>query len=196
VPQLILASGSPRRRDLLTEAGYAFETMPSDAEEIHDATLSPPVLTETNAVIKATPIAELHPDAVVLGSDTLVFLDSEPLGKPDDMRAAEAMLARLVGKTHQVCTGVALIQNGSPHAFHAITDVTFKALTEAEINTYLSLINPLDKAGAYAAQEHGEKIIAETRGSFTNVIGLPMDEVKATLAERFDIRPQLPDTSQ
>ena len=189
MPRLILASGSPRRRDLLTEAGYEFQVIPSDAEEIHDASLSPPALTETNAKIKATPIADQHPDAVVLGADTLVFLDNEPLGKPSDMAEAEAMASRLVGKTHQVCTGVAFIHSGATYSFHAITDVTFKALTEAEIKSYLTLINPLDKAGAYAAQEHGEKIIERTDGSYTNVVGLPMDEVKAALADHFDITP-------
>lgn len=188
VPRLILASGSPRRRDLLHEAGYAFDVLPSDAEEIHDASLSPQQLTETNAAIKATPIAKDHPEAVTIGADTLVFLDGEPLGKPKDMADAEAMVGRLVGKTHQVCTGVALLNGDTTHTFHVLTDVTFKALSTAEIRDYLGLINPLDKAGAYAAQEHGEKIIAETRGSFTNVIGLPMDEVTAELQTRFGIQ--------
>ena len=186
---LILASGSPRRYELMTAAGYAFEVIPSDAEEIHDSSLTPPELTETNARIKATPVAVEHPEAVVLGADTLVFLDGEPLGKPTDMAEAEAMLARLVGKTHQVCTGVALLQSDAAHTFHVITEVTFKPLSPEEIRAYLALINPLDKAGAYAAQEHGEKIISTTAGSFTNVIGLPMDDVKTALAEHFGILP-------
>ncbi len=190
VSALILASGSPRRRDLMAEAGYRFDVCPSDAEELHEPSLSPSQLTETNAMIKAAPVAGAHREAVVIGADTLVFLDDEPLGKPADMAAAEAMLARLVGKTHQVCTGVALMRYGTAHTFHATTDVTFKPLSPEEIRDYLSLIDPLDKAGAYAAQEHGERIIAATRGSFTNVIGLPMDELQTQLATHFDIHPQ------
>ena len=179
----------------MTEAGFRFDVLPSDAEEIHDTSLSPPQLTEANAKIKATPIASAYPDAVVIGADTLVFLDGEPLGKPVDMTEAEAMLARLVGKTHQVCTGVAMIQSGIIHAFHVLTEVTFRELSTDEIRTYLALIDPLDKAGAYAAQQHGEKIIAGTCGSFTNVIGLPMDELQTQLAAKFDIRPMILNTS-
>jgi septum formation protein len=174
----------------MAEAGYTFEVMPSDAEEIHEPQLSPPQLTEANAMIKAAPIASAHTDAVVIGADTLVYIDDEPLGKPTDMAEAHFMLRRLVGKTHQVCTGVALMRYGSAHTFHALTEVTFKTLTNDEIGAYLDLINPLDKAGAYAAQEHGERIISETSGSFTNVIGLPMDEFAEQLAQHFDIHPQ------
>jgi len=173
----------------MREAGFDFEVLPSDAEEIHDASLPPAELTETNAQIKATPIAAAHPDAVVLGADTLVFLDGEPLGKPADMAEAESMLGRLVGNTHQVITGVALIKGDTTHVLHAVTDVTFRPLSEDGIKHYLSLIEPLDKAGAYAAQEHGEEIIERSDGSYTNVVGLPMDEVKAALAKQFDIAP-------
>ena len=128
--RLVLASGSPRRRDLLGAAGYPFEVLPSDAEEVHDAALAPGELTETNARIKATPIAATRPDAVVIGADTLVFLGREPLGKPADMAEAEAMLDRLVGRTHQVCTGVAILADGGNRreCFHVLTDVTFRPL--------------------------------------------------------------------
>ncbi len=173
----------------MLEAGFHFEILPSNAEEMHDPQLSPAQLTESNALIKAAPIAETHRDAVVIGADTLVYLDGEPLGKPVDMAQAEAMLCRLVGKTHQVCTGVALLRYGDLITFHVITEVTFKVLTIAEIRAYLALIDPLDKAGAYAAQDLGEIIIERTAGSFTNVIGLPMNELTQHLSKHYDIVP-------
>mgnify|MGYP001818025782 CR=1 FL=1 len=179
----------------MAAAGYQFSIEVSDAEEIHDPSLQPSQLTRANAEIKVTPVATRHPEAVVIGADTLVFLKGEPLGKPTDMAAAQGMLSRLVGRTHQVCTGVAIAHAGETHSFDVITEVDFKALAEGEISDYLQLIDPLDKAGAYAAQEHGERIIAETRGSFTNVIGLPMDELREQLASRFDIHPQMRDTA-
>jgi len=180
---LILASSSPRRRDLMAEAGIACEIIPSPAEEIHDCSLTPPALTEHNARLKAMAISELHSEATVIGADTLVFIDGEPLGKPRDMKEAEAMLLRLVGRTHQVCTGVCLCRQDPEKCvtFHSITDVTFHALTLSEIHAYHAKIEPLDKAGAYAAQDHGAEIISETSGSWTNVVGLPMDELREQL---------------
>lgn len=181
--RLILASQSPRRRDLMNEAGYGFEIHASGAEEIHDVSLSPSELTEENARLKAADVAARHPEAVVIGADTLVFLEGAPLGKPRDMKEAEWMLGRLVGKTHQVCTGVCLIHPdaGLSRTFHEITDVTFQSLDGDQIRDYLAKINPLDKAGAYAAQEHGELIIERTQGSWTNVVGLPMEKLGSVL---------------
>ena len=181
---IILASTSPRRRDLMAEAGIDCQIIPSPAEEIHDASLTPQALTEHNAKLKASAISQLHPTATVIGADTLVFVDGEPLGKPRDMAEAEAMVQRLVGRTHQVCTGVCLCR-AEPEkcvTFHAITDVTFHDLTLPQIQAYHAKINPLDKAGAYAAQDHGKEIIKETSGSWTNVVGLPIDELREQLA--------------
>lgn len=191
--ELLLASGSPRRHELMAQAGYSFRVSLPDAQESHDRSLSPQQLTENNAMLKAKPISSANPDAVVIGADTLVYLESEPLGKPGSLANAEAMLTRLLGKTHQVCTGVALLQGNpaSRYYFHVITDVTFRTLNPEELRSYLALINPLDKAGGYAAQEHGEKIIAKTSGSYTNVVGLPMDELAGHLSDKFDIRPQM-----
>lgn len=181
---IILASASPRRRDLMAEAGIDCQIIPSPADEIHDASLTPPALTVHNARAKAEAISELNPEATVIGADTLVFIDGEPLGKPRDMEEAEAMLLRLVGRTHQVCTGVCLCraEPAKVVTFHSITDVTFHELTLPEIRAYHAKIEPLDKAGAYAAQDHGAEIIRETRGSWTNVVGLPMDELQEHLA--------------
>lgn len=179
----ILASQSPRRVDLLTEAGYAFDAIPANVDEAHDPTLTPPELTCANARLKALAISQNHPNAIVLGADTLVYVDGDPLGKPADMAEAVAMLQRLVGRTHQVCTGVVLCRQtpALETAFHVITDVTFHALATPQIEAYLAKINPLDKAGGYAAQDHGGDIIANTEGSWTNVVGLPMEALASEL---------------
>ncbi len=128
-------------------------------------------------------MAKKHPDVVVLGADTLVFLDREMLGKPSDLADARRMLERLQGRTHQVVTGVSLIhlRTHREHLFAVSTDVRFRALNDAQIRNYLAKINPLDKAGAYAIQDHGELIVEDLSGSFTNVVGLPLERVEAEL---------------
>jgi septum formation protein len=191
-PQLILASGSPRRKDLLTEAGFEFVVQPSPGEEIHDPALDVMTLTSRNAEIKAAAleVGEDFGDVVILAADTLVTIDGEALGKPTNMEEAGEMIGRLNGRTHEVMTGVCLLRpaTGGREAFVVRTAVTFKKLTEEELAAYHQLIHPLDKAGAYAAQEHGERIIECTEGSWTNVVGLPMDETIAALA-RFGVLP-------
>ncbi len=178
----ILASASPRRRDLLSQAGVTFEIMPSPAEEIHDETMEPGLLCETNAALKADAVAALRPDAKVIAADTLVFIDGIPLGKPADLNEARAMIRRLSGRSHQVCTGVCVILPGGKRiVFHELSEVIFRKLTEQEISIYFTLVDPLDKAGAYGIQEHGERIVAEIRGNFDNVMGLPVAKVLAAL---------------
>jgi septum formation protein len=182
--KLILASGSPRRRELLAAAGLEFEIIPSPAEEIHDSSLGMAGLCEENARLKAEAIAMQHRDAIVIGADTLVFLDGEPLGKPKDMADAERMLGRLSGKTNQVCTGVC-IMGPDDHVTlrHCVTDVHFRALSPETVRAYLAMTHPLDKAGAYGIQDHGEMIIERIEGPFDNVMGLPVREVLAALQE-------------
>ncbi|MCH1502749.1 MAG: Maf family protein [Verrucomicrobiales bacterium] len=181
--RLILGSQSPRRVDLMRGAGYDYEVIPADVEEAMDASLKPPELTCANAALKAKYVARLHPDALVIGADTLVYLDEAPLGKPSDLEEAIRMVTSLAGRTHQVCTGVALIsqKSGVKDTFHVITNVTFKVLTNDEVCAYLSKIDPLDKAGGYAAQEHGNLVLQAVEGSWTNVVGLPMDELGESL---------------
>ena len=180
---IVLASASPRRKELLDRAALDFEVIPSPAEEVHDASMSPAALCELNATLKAEAVAVVRPYATVIGSDTLVFIDNEPLGKPADHAAAHAMLTRLAGRTHQVRTGVCMIfPGGTRKVFHETTDVTFLALDADAIDAYLSKVNPLDKAGAYGIQEHGELIIERIDGSFENVMGLPIEQVLAALA--------------
>lgn len=192
---LILASASPRRRDLMTEAGYDFEIMASNVDEVHDEQASLHELTMENAAAKARHIARQHPDRLVIGADTLVAIDDCALTKPVDMNEARAMLRRLAGRTHEVCTSVALVcEAGAVQSeFEVVTRVTFLPLNEAEREEYLHLINPLDKAGGYAAQEHGDRIIAGVEGSWTNVVGLPMEALAAALA-MLGISPQRKET--
>jgi len=182
VSPVILASASPRRRELLERAGLVFEIAHSPAEEIHDASIPPEELCETNAALKAEAVAALRPEATVIGADTLVFIDGEPLGKPADLDEARAMLRRLAGRAHRVCTGVCVIfPDGRRELFHDTTEVTFLPLDEAAIDAYLSIANPLDKAGAYGIQEYGERIISGISGSYENVMGLPVGMVMGAL---------------
>ncbi|MDP3849175.1 MAG: Maf family protein [Luteolibacter sp.] len=181
---IILASASPRRRELLERAGLVFEVMHSPAEEIHDASILPERLCEMNAELKAAAVAAWRPDATVIGSDTLVFIDGVPLGKPADLDEARTMLRRLAGRAHRVCTGVCVIfPGGLTKCFHGTTEVDFMPLEEAAIDAYFALVNPLDKAGAYGIQEHGELIISGIRGSYENVMGLPVGMLMEVLQE-------------
>jgi septum formation protein len=180
LPPLILASASPRRAELMRQLDLDFQVVPSDAAEILDDQLSPLELCQLNAHRKARVIAKKHPDALVLGADTLVFLEGEIMGKPADVAEARRMLGRLQGRTHQVVTGVSLIHWRAlrERTFAISTAVTFHPLTTGQINVYLSKMNPLDKAGAYAIQEHGDTIVSGISGSFSNVVGLPLEMLK------------------
>jgi septum formation protein len=179
LPPLILASASPRRVELLRQLQPEFQIVPSDAEEIFDGQLSPLELCQLNAHRKARAVAKKIPDALVLGADTLVFLEGEIMGKPRDRADARRMLARLQGRMHQVVTGVSLIhlRNHRERLFAVSTDVTFRPLTAGQIGDYVAKVNPLDKAGAYAIQEHCDMIVSEISGSFSNVVGLPVERV-------------------
>lgn len=180
LPPLILASASPRRVELLVQIVAVFDVVPSDATELADTHLSPYELCQLNAHRKARAIAKKFPDALVLGADTLVFIEREILGKPATLAEAQQMIARLQGRTHQVITGVSLIHLRAhrERIFAVSTDVRFRPLTAAQMRNYLSRMNPLDKAGAYAIQEHGELIIEEISGSYSNVVGLPVERLK------------------
>ena len=183
-----MASGSPRRRELLAEAGFGFEVVVSPAEEAHGPGVPLAELCESNAEAKAAAVVAQCPEAVVLGADTLVWIDDKPLGKPRDMDEARAMLRRLSGRTHTVCTGVCVIGGGRRERFHELTGVRFRDLDGQQIGRYFERMDPLDKAGAYAVQEHGEMIVEEVRGDFSNVVGLPLGRVTEVL-QGFGIRP-------
>lgn len=152
-----------------------FEVVASPAEEIHDDAMEPWRLCEENALLKARAVASDHPDKAVIGADTLVFSEGRALGKPRDMEEAREMLLALSGKIHRVCTGVCiLLPDGGKDVFHDVTEVVFHDFGDEVITGYFARVNPLDKAGAYGIQEHGEMLVSEIRGSFENVMGLPV----------------------
>ncbi|MDF1861768.1 MAG: Maf family protein [Verrucomicrobiales bacterium] len=188
---LILASGSPRRKDLLAEAGFDFHVVVPEVEENEDVSVSIRRLTQENAELKAAAVAHLYPHSVVIAADTLVLVGERVLTKPVDREEATEMLSSLNGKSHQVFTAFSILhrQSGRSVAETVTTDVHFKNLSTAEMAAYHERINPMDKAGAYAAQEHGELIIDRFEGSMTNVIGLPMVEVIEVLEAEFGIVP-------
>ncbi|MBE35133.1 MAG: septum formation protein Maf [Opitutaceae bacterium] len=182
-PTLILASASPRRKELLGQLGIAFQTITADVVEHEDPTTDPREMVSHNAALKADRIAERHPEAFVLGVDTTVFIDGITLNKPADGQEARAMLRQLSGRTHTVFTGLALRQKSSNLRIDegVASQVTFKTLSEEIIETYLSKVHTLDKAGGYAIQEEGELIIERQEGPLSNIIGLPLDETKQIL---------------
>jgi septum formation protein len=183
LPPLILASASPRRAELLRLLELEFKILPSAIEEVVHEHLSPLEICQLNAHRKTRAVAKQIPDALVLGADTLVFLNNQILGKPRSLKEAERMLSRLEGRTHQVVTGVCLmhLRHHRERVFAVSTDVLFHPLTKKQIRDYLKKIHPLDKAGAYAIQEGGEKIISEISGSFSNVVGLPVERLRQEL---------------
>lgn len=177
LPPLILASVSPRRSELLGQLGHEFAVVPSDAEEAHSEELTAREICMLNAYRKARAVAKRHPDALVLGADTLVYLGTRLYGKPANLADAERMLAELQGQTHLVVTGVCLLhlRRHQQRLFADTTYVTFHPLEAPAIRHYLTQIQPLDKAGAYAIQEHGELIVEKIDGSYSNVVGLPLE---------------------
>ena len=181
----ILASASPRRVELLQQLVAHFEVVPCDAPEVHDPQLTAWEMAQVNAYRKARVVAKKWPDAIVLAADTLVYLDRETklFGKPTSRADAQCMLSELQGRMHAVITGVCLLHLRAHRqsVFAEWTDVKFHPLTPKQIKEYLLLINPLDKAGAYAIQEHGERIVAEISGSYSNVVGLPLERVREEL---------------
>jgi len=178
---MILASGSPRRRELLAQAGYAFTVQAADIDESIRGGEEPEEYVRRLALEKAQAVAEREPDAVVIGSDTTVVLDGAILGKPVDAVEARAMLERLSGRVHQVHTGIAAVSAGSVHAVSHVetTHVTFGVIPEAELEHYLATGDSLDKAGAYGIQGYAARWIPRIDGCYFNVMGLP---VAATVA--------------
>jgi septum formation protein len=186
--RIILASASPRRRELLAGMGVRFEVATPEARE-HDAESSPhlaPVdLARENARRKAQAMAALRPGRWVLGADTVVALGKRVLGKPGSLGQARLFLAALSGRTHEVITGCALIApDGEAEIFHEISHVTFRVLTGEAIGRYLAEVAVGDKAGAYALQERGEWIVERVEGSRANVIGLPTEALERIFKRR------------
>ncbi len=182
--KLILASQSPRRKELLSGLGVNFTSIPADIDEIliHSEGVS---TAEHNSHIKAQHIAKSYPNDLILGSDTIVELGDKVLGKPTDIEDAKATLRSLSNKEHEVITAVTLIclENSIDYTFTETTKVKFKKLTEEAISEYLSKVNTLDKAGSYAIQSHRELIVESFEGFIDNVIGLPTHGLKQAFKE-------------
>ena len=188
---LLLASNSPRRRELLVQAGFAFETFAPRISERFDVDLTLRELTAFNAIRKGMAAARLRPNNIVLAADTLVAIDDHVLGKPKDREEAVTMLQRLSGRAHEVCTSVFIchLAEARSTSFHEISRVQFRRLGRGKIDNYLARVKPLDKAGAYAAQGFGSEIIEKIDGSYTNVVGLPIEKTIPALAE-FGLAPK------
>ena len=174
---VILASASPRRSALLKEAGPAFAGMRILTSHVEEG--SDPL---ENAMLKTDAVAQMNPRALVIGADTVIRFEGKTIGKPADLKDAKRILAMLSGRTHDVATGVCVrcVEADILVRFEDITHVTFRTLTPAIIDKYVRDVNVLDKAGAYAIQEHGEDIIESIYGSLTNVVGLPVERLKET----------------
>jgi septum formation protein len=185
--KIILASTSPRRSDLLTEAGIPFEVRPAYIEELSDSQLTARELCLINAESKALEVGTRFPAQIVLGADTVVALDNHTFGKPRDLAEARTMLESLCGRVHEVLTGVCLLHRDANKMcrFVESTRVKFRPLEEVDLDAYLASLNPLDKAGAYAAQEDNGRLIEQLEGLLSNVVGLPVERVAAALREHF-----------
>ena len=183
LPPVILASASPRRAELLRKVVPQFDVLPAHADEGQPEHLSPAEACMLNAYRKARVIAKKFPDALAIGADTEVCLGRRVFGKPATRADAGQMLLDLEGREHQVITGVCLIhlRRHRQRTFFVTTRVRFKPLGADEISDYLDRIDPLDKAGAYAIQEHGDMIVAAIDGSFSNVVGLPVERLREEL---------------
>lgn len=183
-PSIVLASASPRRRELLATLQLPFRVMPAPVDEEGVDEPTPQRLVQTLAQVKAEAVAKLHPDALVIGADTVVVLDGRVLGKPASAQEARSMLAALSGKRHQVMTGLSLIhrQSGTRRTEYEMTHVTFAPLSPKAIDRYVNTGEPMDKAGAYGIQGLGATLVQGIEGCYFNVVGLPLYRLARMLA--------------
>lgn len=185
---IILASGSPRRKELLTNMGFEYDIVVSDCEEVTNETEPEKIvkdLSKLKALDVESKISSGYEDYLLIAADTLVFLENKRLGKPADEEDAKRMIAELSGKTHLVITGVTIISKNETErkviAFDEITFVDVTELSQEEINLYVATKEPLDKAGAYAIQGKFAKHISGIRGDYSNVVGLPVARLYSEL---------------
>ena len=183
--ELILASASPRRKQLLEMMGLTFRVIPAAGEEHPCPEEAPDVIVKALALAKGREVASRFPqDAIVIAADTIVWLDGKLLGKPRTEEEAVQMLRQLSGKTHEVYTGVALLSEGEELVEAERTEVTFRELAEEEIRRYVASGEPMDKAGAYGAQGRGAALVSRIDGDFFNVVGLPLCRLGQMLAKK------------
>ena len=184
--RFVVASASPRRRELLLNAGYRFEVIPSEADETLPPEISASDAVNELAKRKARSVLKNETDAVVLGCDTVVALDGKILGKPKNYEEAEEMLRSLSGRTHEVYTGVCIADSEREESFVSCTKVEFYPLSDETIRTYINTEEPMDKAGAYGIQGLGSVLVRKLDGDYFTVMGLPVNECARSLA-RFGI---------
>ena len=190
--RVILASASPRRRDLLTMIGITHEVIPADVDETYGAGEVPRAHAERLAREKASVLAARAPDAVIIAADTIVVVDGDVLGKPRDADEAARMLRRLAGRTHTVFTAVAVARGAQILSGVEEVGVTFRPLDDATITSYVATREPMDKAGAYGIQGYGAAIVERIDGDYFAVMGLAIGRMLALLGElgfRYDFRP-------
>ena len=180
---LVLASSSPRRIELMQAAGIRFQVHPARVRELDSKALPPRDLCLANAELKSRHVASVIPDSLVVGADTVVALPEETLGKPSDLEEARIMLLKLSGRIHEVLTGVCILHKnqGTICRFLEATRVKFRSAEDIDFDSYLARVNPLDKAGAYAAQDDEGALIESIEGSLSNVIGLPIERLLEVL---------------
>ena len=187
--KFILASGSPRRYEILKNLGLRFEVVLPEVDETSDET-DPRRLTEELSRRKGIAVCEAlgkPSDTVIISSDTVVAVDGEILGKPCNISDAERMLRMLSGRAHEVISGICLTYNGKSVTAHEVTEVVFDTMSDGDIATAVGLGEPLDKAGAYAVQGIASLFIKELRGDYFNVVGLPVNLLVKTLKSEFGI---------
>lgn len=172
--RIILASQSPRRRELFQMLHIPYEAIVSEVEETVPEHIAPGALVETLALQKAQAVFAQHPEACVIGADTIVYIDGEIVGKPKDDENAKRILGKLQGRSHEVYTGVAVLTSKGTEVKHDVTRVTFAPMTEREISWYVSTGEPRDKAGAYGIQGPGGIFVDRVEGNYFNVIGMPL----------------------
>ena len=187
INKLILASGSPRRKDLLSTLNIPFEVIVSDIDEYIDYNNDLASEIEKLSFQKAKAVFDNHQDSVVIGSDTIVILGDKVLGKPKDYDEARSMLRSLQNNTHKVLTAVTIMSKDNVETFHEIVEVTFNEMDEEEIEEYIKVNEVLDKAGSYAIQGEAAKFIKSVNGDYHAVIGLPLSEVYKRLKKYADV---------
>lgn len=183
MPKIILASASPRRKELMELAGYDFEVICANIVEVVPEEAMPQEVVMSLALQKAQAVAAEHKEAVVIGSDTVVALDGKILGKPHSEQEACEMLRSLSGRTHKVFTGVAIVCGGKVKNFFDETDVEFYSLGDDEIKKYVATGEPTDKAGAYGIQGKGSVLVKRINGDFFSVMGLPIAKLYREMSD-------------
>ncbi len=181
--EIILASNSPRRKELLTKAGYLFKVVPSTVEEVVDPSLMPKDNVASLAKQKCLDVAAKYPHALIIGADTIVVFNNQIYGKPQSEADAYRMLKTLENQTHEVMTGVCVSYQGKVINEVAVSKVTFKQMTEKDILDYIETQEPNDKAGAYAIQGIGKKYIEKFEGDYDNIVGLPMQLIDSIISK-------------